>query len=257
MVNDGSEDDSLNVMNQFEDDTLSCVHNKLNRGYGSAIKTGIRLAKTEYVVTVDGDGQHRIEDIFNLYQVMKETDADMIVGGRFHQENSTLMRGLGKSVIRFFVRLLIKVPIYDINSGMKIYRSELAKKYIRLAPDNMAFSDIMTIVFVYFGRLVKEVPIKINKRIAGKSSINYKTALDTLKEIMFIATVFAPYKFFSSLAILLLLISIAWGLPFIIAGKGVTSATASGILVAVLLWCLGVIAQLISGIRRDLVENSN
>lgn len=257
IVNDGSTDNTKAVINEFIDNNIiSVAHHKLNRGYGRAIKTGIRLATTSYVITVDADGQHRTEDILNLYNTIKETDADLVVGGRFDQKNASYMRGIGKTVIRLFVKVMIRVSVYDINSGMKIYRTELARKYVRLAPDTMAFSDIMTITFVYFGCYVLERPIKINARIAGRSTINYKTAMDTIKEIVFIATVFSPYKFFSFLSVLILSATLLWGLPFILAGKGFTSGTVSGILVAVLLWSLGVIAHLISGIRKDLILNS-
>lgn len=257
IVNDGSSDNTNLVINGFADNyILSVLHHKQNRGYGAAIKTGIRAATTPYVITVDADGQHRPEDILNLYNSIREADADLVVGARTHQKDASLFRGIGKAIIRLFVRVMIKVSIHDINSGMKIYRTALAQKFIRLAPDTMAFSDIMTISFVYFGCHVLEVPIKINARIAGRSTISYKTAMDTIKEIVFIATVFAPYKFFSFLSGMVLVATLAWGLPFILAGKGFTSGTVSGILVAVLLWSLGVIAHLISGIRKDLIINS-
>lgn len=256
VVNDGSIDNSKELINQFIDDhNFRVIHHKINCGYGAAIKTGIRLADTDYVITIDADGQHSIADILRLYNEMKESEADLIVGSR-PQKSSTVSRGLGKSLIRLFVRILIKVPVYDINSGMKIYKTDLAKRYIRLTPDTMAFSDIITIVFVYFKGFVKEVPITINQRVNGKSTINYRTGLITLKEILFIATTFAPYKFFTLLASIILFVTLCWGIPFIYIGKGVTAGTASGILVSVLLWCLGVIAQLISGIRKDLIENS-
>lgn len=254
IINDGSNDSSKGLINQFADDvTLEVVHHKTNLGYGSAIKTGIRLASTPLVITVDADGQHRTDDILSLYNEMKKSDADLIVGSRFYQRNSSMYRGMGKSIIRLFVHILIKVPVYDINSGMKIYKTDLAKKYIRLAPDTMAFSDVMTISFVYFGGLVKEIPIIIKERKKGKSTISYKTGLITLKEILFIATTFAPYKFFTLLASVILVITLCWGIPFIYEGRGITSATASGILVSVLLWCLGVIAHLISGVRKHLI----
>ncbi|MEO6721254.1 MAG: glycosyltransferase family 2 protein [Ferruginibacter sp.] len=256
IVNDGSKDNTKEILNGFADsDILSVVHHKVNKGYGAAIKTGIRLATTTYTITVDADGQHRTEDILKLYNAIKDADADLIVGGRIDQKNASYMRGFGKSVIRLFVKLMIRVSIFDINSGMKIYRTDLARKYVRLAPDTMAFSDIMTIIFVHFGDQVLEIPIRVNERAFGKSTINYKTGLDTIKEIVFIATVFAPYKFFSLLSSILLVATLCWGLPFILADKGVTPGTASGVLVSVLLWCLGVIAQLISGIRKDLIDN--
>ena len=257
MVNDGSKDNTQQIIAGFINESVITLRHKINRGYGAAIKTGIKAATTTYVITVDADGQHRKEDILKLYNEIRKTDADLIVGGRLDQKDSALMRGMGKSVIRFLVRLLIRVQVHDINSGMKIYRTDLAQKYLRLAPNSMAFSDVMTITFVHFGKYVLEVPIKINKRISGKSTINYKTGLNTLTEVLFIATVFAPYKFFTMISMIIFVVSLGWGLSFILAGKGFTTATIGGVLVAVLLWSLGVIAQLISGIRKDLIENTN
>lgn len=256
IVNDGSTDNSMDLINQFADNSnFKAIHHKTNLGYGAAIKTAIRASDTTYVITIDADGQHSITDILKLYNEIKKRDADLIIGSRYRQKSSTVSRGIGKSIIRSFVRILIKVPVYDINSGMKIYKTALAKKYIRLTPDTMAFSDIITIVFVYFNGFVKEVPISINERANGKSTINYRTGLITLKEILFIATTFAPFKFFTLMASIILVFTLCWGIPFIYMGRGITSGTASGILVSVLLWSLGVIAQLISGIRKDLIEN--
>ena len=178
IVNDGSSDNTSLVINGFADNhILSVLHHKQNRGYGAAIKTGIRAATTPYVITVDADGQHRPEDILNLYNSIRETDADLVVGGRTHQKDASLFRGIGKAIIRLFVRVMIKVSIHDINSGMKIYRTALAQKFIRLAPDTMAFSDIMTISFVYFGCHVLEVPIKINEPRSSERRRQYKSKL--------------------------------------------------------------------------------
>lgn len=257
LVNDGSKDETKNIINSLNArEEFHVIHHQINRGYGAALKSGILGTTTEFVITVDADGQHRCEDILNLYTKIRETGADMIVGGRKGPLNGSFMRAIGKGIIRFFVRVMITVSIHDINSGMKIYQTSLAKKFLRLAPNTMAFSDIMAITFIYFGCYVVEVPIQINNRVAGKSTINYKTALDTIKEILFIATVFAPYRFFSWLAASILGITLLWGIPFILAGKGFTSGTVSGILIAVLLWTLGVIAHLISGVRKDLVLNT-
>ncbi|HET7115468.1 MAG TPA: glycosyltransferase family 2 protein [Hanamia sp.] len=257
IVNDGSTDNTSQIIRKLTElDFIKIIEHRINKGYGNAIKSGICSADTDYVITVDADGQHCTEDILNLYYTITSTGADLVIGGRFNQKNASKIRGIGKSLIRYFVKLLIKVPVYDINSGMKIYRTELARKYVRLAPSGMAFSDVMTIIFVHFGDYVLEIPIKINKRLSGKSTINYKTGLSTIKEILFIATVFAPYRFFSLLSSIILLSALIWGLPFIFQGKGFTTATAIGIMVSILLWSLGIIAQLISGIRKDLILNS-
>ncbi|MBU3714434.1 MAG: glycosyltransferase family 2 protein, partial [Ferruginibacter sp.] len=255
IVNDASIDNTKNIIDSNADtQTVKAIHHKLNKGYGGAIKTGILHANTDYVVTIDADGQHRKEDILKVYEAMKSFDADMVVGGRDNQKSSSRIRGFGKAIIRLFVRLMIKVPVKDINSGMKMYKTDIAKKMIRLAPNGMAFSDVITIGFVYFGYYVEEIPIKVNRRIAGKSTVNYYTAIETIREILFIAIIFVPYRFFTFLSLFVMLITFSWAVPFLILGKGVTNAAAIGFFLCIILWSLGIIAQLISGIRKDLLE---
>src|SRR5512134_1669178 len=61
VVNDGSKDNSANVLSEYEGTPfVKIVHHKVNRGYGGALKTGLALVKTPYVVTIDGDGQHQV-----------------------------------------------------------------------------------------------------------------------------------------------------------------------------------------------------
>ena len=60
-VNDGSRDDTGEILDGFASLPDVCViQHKVNRGYGGALKTGIQHTKTEFLVTVDGDGQHRL-----------------------------------------------------------------------------------------------------------------------------------------------------------------------------------------------------
>ncbi|MDD3236218.1 MAG: glycosyltransferase family 2 protein, partial [Candidatus Cloacimonetes bacterium] len=69
LVNDGSKDGSLSIMNKMcTDINFVCIINhKLNRGYGAAIKSGIEICETEFAITIDADGQHFLEDIDKLY----------------------------------------------------------------------------------------------------------------------------------------------------------------------------------------------
>ncbi len=85
----------------------------------------------------------------------------------------------GKWIIRNISGLLVNSGVYDINSGMKLYKTELAQKYINLCPDTMAFSDIITLIFSANKHLVVEQPVRIKKRIGGKSTVGLNTAFDT------------------------------------------------------------------------------
>jgi len=155
-------------------------------------------------------------------------------------------------MIRFLAKVLMTVPIHDLNSGMKIYRTDLAKKYIHLAPDTMAFSDIITLVFINNRHLVLEEPIRIRKRKSGNSTISLQTAFQTIMEIINIVILFSPMKIFLPLSLLCFIITGLWGIPLLIGGRGLSIGTLLGVILGILLFLLGLIAEQLSLIRRKL-----
>ncbi len=252
VVNDGSKDKTRDVLKGFpESEHFVVVSHKLNKGYGAAIKSGISACKTEYCITIDADGQHQLEDIDKLFACLKAADADMVVGSRKGTRSATIARGIGKWLIRILAKMLMPVPIYDINSGMKIYRTELAKKYLRLAPDTMSFSDIITLVFISNRHLVIEEPITITSRLQGKSTIGMQTAFQTVMEIINILVLFNPMKIFLPISLLTLVLTLAWGIPLIIIGHGISTGTLLGFTSAMIFFFLGLIAEQLSLIRRN------
>ena len=252
IVNDGSSDATKDVLAPFQNsDLLSVVHHKLNKGYGAAIKSGILACDTEYVITMDADGQHRVEDVAKLLTCLQKNDADMVVGSRKGTKSATVSRGMAKGIIRLLAKILMPVPIYDINSGMKIYSTKLARSYLHLAPDTMAFSDIITLVFINNRHLVLEEPITIGNRLKGKSTIGVQTLFQTIMEIINILVLFNPMKIFLPISLLTFIITLVWGIPLILAGRGVSTGTLLGIVSTLIFFFLGLITEQLSQIRRN------
>ncbi len=252
LVNDGSLDNTKEIVLPFEGtDTFTVLHHKLNKGYGAALKTGIQACDTPYVITIDADGQHNITDIEKLVSSLQRNDADMVVGSRRGSKSETVSRGIGKSIIRTIAQMLMTVPIYDINSGMKIYQTALARKYLHLAPDTMAFSDIITLVFINNRHLVLEEPITISSRLKGKSTIGMQTAFQTVMEIVNILVLFNPMKIFLPISVLTFIITLLWGLPLVIAGRGISVGTLLGVVATMIFFFLGLITEQLSQIRRN------
>ncbi len=167
-VNDGSCDDTGQILDHLSSSLdVRVVHHKVNRGYGGALKTGIGHVTTPFLITMDGDGQHDPHDVERILQFAIENDADMIVGKRDEKGSSTAYRSLGKFFIRSFTRILMPLPVKDLNSGFKFYRTELAKRYMTVCPDSMAFSDVITLVFLSERNLVLEYPIMVSPRKTG------------------------------------------------------------------------------------------
>jgi glycosyltransferase involved in cell wall biosynthesis len=156
VVDDGSTDGTPALLEPFATHpNVSILRHKVNRGYGGAVKTGIAVAATDLVVTVDADGQHRLEDIDAVWAELRRTGADMVVGNR-NAQRSSLYRELGKYLIRRITRILMTLPIRDINSGMRMCRTELARRYLSLCPDSYAFCDVITLMFIHERHLVVE-----------------------------------------------------------------------------------------------------
>jgi glycosyltransferase involved in cell wall biosynthesis len=251
-VNDGSQDNTKQILDGLEDSpNLSIVHHKVNRGYGGALKSGIQRVTTPYLVTIDGDGQHSLEDVEKVFSFALENNADMVVGKRDEKYASSVYRALGKFIIRSFTKVLMPLPISDLNSGFKLYRTDLAQKYITVCPDTMAFSDVITLVFLNERNLVLEYPIQIYPRKAGQSTINTLTALETVMQVLNVSVMFNPLRVFLPISTLSILAGLGWGIPIILLGRGVSVGAMLAIVTGLLFFVLGLLANQLSALRME------
>ena len=251
-VNDGSCDNTGKILERLSDAQGVCVvHHKVNRGYGGALKTGISHVATPFLVTMDGDGQHSPHDAEKILKFAIENDADMVVGKRDENGASGVYRTFGKFLIRSFAKILMPLPITDLNSGFKFYRTEFAKRYMTVCPDSMAFSDVITLVFVSEHNLVLEYPIHVSSRKTGQSTINTFTAFETVIQVLNIALMFNPLKLFLPISALCILTGFGWGIPFVLLGRGVSVAAMLAIVTGLLFFVVGLIASQLSAIRME------
>jgi glycosyltransferase involved in cell wall biosynthesis len=252
VIDDGSVDNTKLVLRDFhsDNDVLRLFHFGVNRGYGGALKRGITLTETEFVVTIDADGQHSVNDIDRLFKIMIDSRADLVIGSRKDQKSKSLYRGLGKWIIRQITKILMPINVYDINSGFKLYKTKLVKEYISLCPDGMAFSDIITLIFISQKHLVLEHPISISERLSGQSTISTRTAFETLIEILNIIMLFNPLRIFLPASIISFFIGVIWGIPFILLGRGVSVGAMLAISTGITIFLLGLVSEQLSLARK-------
>jgi glycosyltransferase involved in cell wall biosynthesis len=252
ITNDGSKDESLQILQAHFAGENRCVviNHKVNRGYGGAIKSGIQHADTDYIITIDADGQHYLEDVEKLFQLIQLQDADMIVGSRKGQQEASAFRSIGKSLIRGIAKFLMPMNIHDINSGMKIYDTSLAKRYLPLCPDAMAYSDIIALVFINQRHKVGEETIRIKPRVAGDSTINVKTAYETIMEIVNVVILFNPMRIFLAIAISFVLSAVVWDYHIFRRGGGVSTGAGMLIVSGFIFFMLGLVTEQLSQIRK-------
>jgi glycosyltransferase involved in cell wall biosynthesis len=257
LVDDGSNDGSPLILKDYvKTPVIKIIHHKVNQGYGGALKTGIMEADSEYVVTIDADGQHDLGDIDEMLRFTLEKDADLVVGNRGKGDSSGLYRNIGKWMIRSFAGLLMPIHISDLNSGFKLYRTELVQRYLSLCPDSMAFSDVITLVFIKKRHLVLERPITIKKRVRGKSTITTFTAIQTVMEIINIAMMFNPMRIFLSLSVVCIGFGFVWGIPILLRARGVSVGAMLAIVTGLLFFFIGLIAEQLSSLRLGLLDRS-
>lgn len=255
IVDDCSTDKTGEILDEAagSHDFMRVFHHKVNRGYGGALISGLELAETRFSVTLDADGQHRLEDVLSLLQKQSETDADLVVGCRGTDAGggSGVYRAMGKKLIRFLAgRLVDNLPISDLNSGMKLYDTALAQRYLKLCPDGMAFSEVLPLIFIQQKHLVTETPITVAPRRGGSSTINTMTALDTLFQIINIVMVFNPMRIFLPVGGFLILFGVVWAIPFLVRGSGLSSVSMMAMTAGLLLIMMGLLAEQLAQIRK-------
>lgn len=257
VVNDGSSDKTKDILGEYivKNQLMTVIHHKVNKGYGASIKSGVNAAETKYIISLDSDGQHFVEDISQLYRSAISEDADMVIGSRRNADSGSALsyRSFGKLIIRVITKLLIRTNVYDLNSGMKLMDSEIARNYSILCTDDMSYSNVIVLIFVSQRHKVIESQIKITDRIGGSSTISSRTAFDTVLEIINIIMFFNPMKIFGSISLILLSSGFIWAIPIALQGKGISVGSMMLIVIGVIFFILGILAEQISLIRKSIL----
>lgn len=248
VVDDGSRDQTAHIA---EKAGAYAIRHKQNKGYGASLKTGIRHAQTEFILTMDADGQHRVEDVSGLWELAETSD--MVVGQRTSLIHSPLWRMPGKWLLWSMANYLTGRKIPDLNSGLRLIRRDVALRYLHLCPSGFSFSTTITMALLSRGYSVAYVPIQVEKRV-GKSTVSITTGLDTIILILRVASLFNPLRIFVPSSLLIGLTGLVWGIPFALAGRGVSVGAMLAIVTAILLFGLGLLCDQISQLRLERFE---
>lgn len=160
------------------------LHHYPNMGYGYSLKRGIKAATNLIVLTMDGDSQHTVSDAMKLYAVFNMIDdCDMLVGSRWNLKEKWF-RWLFRKLINFVASLWAHHYLTDLNSGMRVFRRDLAIGYSPILCDTFSFTTSLTMSMVTDGHKVAYFPINVQQRNTGKSRV--KLLRDGFVTIFFI-----------------------------------------------------------------------
>ncbi len=180
-----------------------------NRGYGSAIKHGLRHAAHELFAIVDGDGSYPAGRLPELVRALG--DAAMVVGARPRAGAIPLLRRPAKWLLTRLASYLADERIPDLNSGMRVFRRDVYARYVNLLPRRFSFTTTLTLAVLCDDLPVAFAPIEYRRRV-GRSKI--RPVRDTLGFLLLIArtvTHFRPLKVLGPLAAAVFLAGVAKG----------------------------------------------
>ena len=174
VINDCSTDCTKNILLNRK---ANFVDLPVNLGIGGGVQTGYMYAlEKDYDIAIqmDGDGQHLPEYLDTIVSPIESGQADIVIGSRFisiEGFQSSVMRRLGIKILSCLIKILTNLKIKDVTSGFRA----INKKTIQLFANNYAqdYPEPEAIVLgALNGLRTLEVPVKMQERVGGKSSIN-------------------------------------------------------------------------------------
>lgn len=129
LVNDGSGSKYEKLFKEASKYSIVISHN-INLGKGEALKTGLKyieenIKKEVVIVTMDCDGQHKVNDALKIAEFARDNLDKLIIGKRLRNKKIPLKSKLGNAITRFVYRLITAVDVYDTQSGLRAFSSNL------------------------------------------------------------------------------------------------------------------------------------
>lgn len=252
VVDDGSTDGTNRILNDLaanqEKLQLRIVTRAVNCGYGAALKAGIEASNAEWICITDADGTYPNDRIVDLMRVMTETKSDMVVGARVgNNVKSPLIRKPAKWVINRMVDYIASQRVPDFNSGLRIFKRDLALRFAPLLPDGFSFTTTITLGMLINGYRVEFVPIDYHPRVGSSKIAPIRDTARFIRMVAITGLYFAPLRIFLPFSGFLFAVAVLWGtLSRILFGQIADLTTLVIAMTALQIGALGLLAELIN-----------
>ena len=246
VVDDGSHDDTSGRAGAAG---AVIVRHPYNKGNGAAVKSGIRRATGDYVLILDGDGQHQAGDARRVVAALGEYD--LVVGARAATTQATYARRAGNYALNRFASYLTGRAIPDLTSGFRAARREHLLEFLHLLPNGFSTPTTTTLAFIKAGYNVAFEPTEAGQRV-GASKI--KLARDGAKFfviILKIVTIFSPLRVFIPIAGVSFLVGLAYGIWNVALQSRIPNGAVLLILFSVVVFLVGLVSEQISALRFE------
>ena len=174
VIDDGSTDGSRNLIESI--DGCRVVRHQERQGYGQALKSGLRASRFSLIAIVDADGTYPLRELPRLLEDAEQFD--MTVAQRQHRPlTHSLLRRIVKTCFACVASIICGRFIPDLNSGMRVFRRDLAMRYLTLFPSGFSFTTTITMAALLSGCRVRWLPVHYVVRV-GQSK--FRPIRDTL-----------------------------------------------------------------------------
>lgn len=194
VVNDGSRDDTRKICKRRGYNLLDLP---INVGLAGAIQSGMKYANYygyDYVVQIDGDGQHQPKYIKDMLDKMESSQCDIVIGSRFKTERKPFTaRMIGSQLITYAIYITTKgTYIGDVTSGMRLFNKSMIKRFgyqmnYGPEPDTLAY-------LINCGIKIEEVQVEMSERIAGESYLNLANSFRYMVQMLFAILIFQWFR---------------------------------------------------------------
>ena len=178
VLDDSSKDGTVALARAAGAEVVTLPH---HLGLGGLVQTGYKLAFSlgyQYVIRVDGDGQHDPQDIPTIYQQLRTSGAEMVIGCRTNAEDgwkTSIVRRMGILFFRAVLRPILGRPVHDPTSGFVGVNRAALQVFAGSFP--LEYPEIEALVVLQRRKFrFEEVPVRMHPRRTGRSSITaYKS----------------------------------------------------------------------------------
>jgi len=175
ILDDCSEDRTREIAKQ---NGAQVISNQVNVGIGLNLQIGYDLAINngfDYVIQLDGDGQHNPDFIPALFEKLNNNHCDMVIGSRFLNDSHKdypFVRRVGISFFSFITRLITHIKITDVTSGYRIFKVDSLKTLNKITENHWAFEQ--TLEAGKKRLIIREISIPMPVRANGQSQFHLK-----------------------------------------------------------------------------------
>lgn len=175
VINDGSTDKTEEICRKKN---YALLNLPINLGIGGAVQAGYRYAKKndyDIAIQIDGDGQHDIFFAQNMVQLIENDEVDIVIGSRFLEKKgfqSSGTRRIGIRILSNLIKLCTGVRVNDVTSGFRAVNRKFIQIYSNDYSNDYPEPEAIVSAVMYGGR-IKEIPVVMNERQGGESSIKF------------------------------------------------------------------------------------